>query len=116
MVGQGWPRGRCGRCEALLTAVVTCPRVNGIVSSAGRLAAIDDHEIDSRRILATSDLKYDPAPHMKEGMRVEVVHGPLKGVAGRLVRKGDHARLFLSVDVIGQGVSLEIDAADVRPY
>ena len=49
-------------------------------------------------------------------MVVEVTHGALKGVVGRLVRKGSHARLVLSVDLIGQGVSVEVDAADVKPY
>jgi transcription antitermination factor NusG len=49
-------------------------------------------------------------------MLVEVMHGPLKGVVGRLVRKGSHARLILSVDLIGQAVSVEVDAADVRAY
>ena len=35
----------------------------------------------------------------------------------RLVkRKGAHARLVLSVDLIGQAVSVEVDAADARPY
>jgi transcriptional antiterminator NusG len=53
---------------------------------------------------------------VKEGMVVEVVHGPLRGVIGRLVRKGTHARLVLSVDLIGQAVSVEVDAADVKPY
>jgi transcription antitermination factor NusG len=47
---------------------------------------------------------------------VKVVSGPLKGVAGRLIRKGAHARLVLSVDLIGQAVSVEVDAADVRAY
>ena len=48
---------------------------------------------------------------------VEVVHGPLSGVIGRLVRKdAQRARLVLSVDLIGQGVSVEVDAADVKPY
>ena len=43
--------------------------------------------------------------------------GPsLKGVFGRLVRKGAHARLILAVDLIGQAVSVEVDAADVRAY
>ena len=42
--------------------------------------------------------------------------GALKGVIGRLVRKGAHARLVLSVDLIGQAVSVEVDAADVRAY
>ncbi len=47
-------------------------------------------------------------------MMVEVTHGPLKGVVGRLVRKGSHARLVLAVDLIGQAVSVEVDAADVK--
>jgi transcription antitermination factor NusG len=47
---------------------------------------------------------------------VEVVHGPLKGVVGRLVRKGDHARLVLCVEMISQAVSVQVDAADVRKY
>ena len=36
-------------------------------------------------------------------------------MVGRLIRKGAHARLILSVDLIGQGVSVEVDAADVKP-
>ena len=47
---------------------------------------------------------------------VEVAHGPLKGVIGRLQRKGSHARLVLAVDLIGQAVSVEVDAADVKAY
>ena len=49
-------------------------------------------------------------------MMVEVVHGPLKGVIGRLVRKNDRDRLVLSVDLIGQAVSAEVDAADIKAY
>jgi transcription termination/antitermination protein NusG len=63
-----------------------------------------------------TDLAYDPCPLIREGMMVEVVHGPLRGIIGRLVRKGSHARLVLAVDLIGQAVSVEVDAADVKPY
>jgi transcription antitermination factor NusG len=50
-------------------------------------------------------------------MMIEVVHGPLRGVVGRLVRKdAARARLVLSVDLIGQAVSVEVDAADVKAY
>ncbi|CAN5666334.1 hypothetical protein BH23ACI1_BH23ACI1_32200 [soil metagenome] len=63
-----------------------------------------------------SDLQFDPCPFIREGMLVEVVHGPLKGIVGRLQRKGAHARLVLSVDLIGQAVSVELDAADVKAY
>jgi transcription termination/antitermination protein NusG len=94
--------------------VLKCPRAAGIVSFAGEHAIIPDHEIESLRTLVTSELKFDPVPFIKEGAEVEVIHGPLKGVFGRLVRKGDHARLILAVDFIAQAVSVEVDAADVR--
>jgi transcription antitermination factor NusG len=97
-------------------AVRSCAGVVSLVSTAGRPVAIPDDEIEGIRMLVTSDLQYDPCPLVHVGDRVEVVSGPLRGVVGRLVRKGTHARLVLSVDLIGQGVSVELDAADVRPY
>jgi transcription termination/antitermination protein NusG len=96
--------------------VLRCTGVVNIVSFEGEPAPIPDHEIEGIRRLVESDLAYDPCPMIREGMMVEVMHGPLKGVAGRLLRKNDKARLVLSVDLIGQAVSVEVDAADVRPY
>ena len=66
-----------------------------IVSFNGEIAPIPDIQIDGIRTLVESDLQYDPCPLIHEGMMVEVVHGPLKGVVGRLQRKGSHARLIL---------------------
>jgi transcription antitermination factor NusG len=97
-------------------SILKCTGVVSIVSFEGKLAAIPDHELDGIRRLIESDLQYDPCPLIREGAMVEVVHGALKGVVGRLVRKGTHARLVLSVELIGQGVSVEVDAADVKPY
>src|SRR5512140_703461 len=96
--------------------VLKCSGVVTIVSFEGKPAPISDRELESIRVLVGSDLQYDPCPLIREGMMVEVTHGPLKGVFGRLVRKGAHARLVLSVDLIGQAVSVEVDAADVRAY
>ena len=110
-----------GYCFARFTpdeslAVLTCTGVVNIVSFEGKPAPIPEHEIDGIRRLVESDLQYDPCPLIQEGMVVEVRHGALKGVVGRLVRKGPHARLILAVDLIGQAVSVEVDAADVKPY
>lgn len=97
-------------------AVLTAPGVVNIVSFNSEIAPIPEQEIESIRRLVATDLQYDPCPLIHEGMMVEVVSGPLKGVTGRLVRKGAHARLILAVDLIGQAVSVEVDAADVREY
>jgi transcription antitermination factor NusG len=97
--------------------ILKCTGVVNIVAfEGGEPAPIPDEEINGIRLLVQSDLAYDPCPLIKEGELVEVVHGPLKGVTGRLVRKNEKARLILSVDLIGQAVSVEVDAADVRPY
>jgi transcriptional antiterminator NusG len=97
-------------------SILKCSGVVSIVSVNGEIAAIPDHEIEGVRRLVTSELQYDPCPLIPEGAMVEVIHGPLKGVVGRLQRKGAHARLMLAVDLIGQAVTVEVDAADVRAY
>ena len=91
------------------TGVVSIVSVNGDACAGAR----------SRRSRASgrwsaSTLPYDPCPTIKTGTMVEVVHGPLTGVVGRLTRKGTQARLILAVNLIGQGVSVQVDAADVR--
>lgn len=96
--------------------VLTCDGVVQIIGTDGVPAPIPDVEIDGIRQLVESELQYDPCPLIKEGEMVKVVSGPLKGVIGRLQRKGAHARLVLSVDLIGQAVSVEVDAADVRAF
>jgi transcription antitermination factor NusG len=97
--------------------ILKCTGVVSIVSIAGKPAPIPEYEVDSIRLLIGSELKFDPCPLIREGMMVEVVHGPLRGVVGRLMRKdAKRSSLVLSVDLIGQAVSVEVDAADVRPY
>jgi transcriptional antiterminator NusG len=97
--------------------VLKCTGVVNIVSFDGKPAHIPDIELDSIRLLIDSEFQYDPCPLIREGMMVAVVHGPLRGVVGRLMRKdAKRATLVLSVDLIGQGVSVEVDAADVKPY
>jgi len=110
----GYCFGRFNGAERL--PVLKCSGVVNIVSFDGDIVPIPEHEIESIRRLVESELQFDSCPLIREGMMVEVTHGPLKGVIGRLVRKGAHARLMLSVDLIGQAVSVEVDASDVKAY
>lgn len=97
--------------------ILKCSGVVSIISFEGKPAPIPPIELESIRLLVATDLQYDPCPLVHEGDLVEVVHGPLNGVVGRLTRKdASRARLVLSVDLIGQAVSVEVDASDVRAY
>jgi transcription antitermination factor NusG len=94
--------------------ILKCVGVVQIVSFNGVPAPIPEQEIDSVRILLASQLPHDPCPMMTEGDLVEVVHGPLKGSIGRLLRKGPRTRVQISIDIINRAVAVEVDAADIR--
>ena len=63
------------------------PGVVQFVASEGKPVAIPDGQIDAVRQLVSSGLKYDPYPYVKEGMRVTIRNGPLKGVEGLVLAK-----------------------------
>jgi transcription termination/antitermination protein NusG len=93
-------------------SVLRIPGVVQFVASEGKPVAIPDYQIDAVRQLVNSGLKYDPYPYVKEGMRVTIRNGPLKGVEGLVLAKRKKHLLVLSVDLIQQSASLEIDIND----
>jgi transcription antitermination factor NusG len=95
--------------------VLKAAGVVGLVGPSGQPEPIPDGEIESIRALGGSRLSYEPFPFLAEGAAVEVIRGPLMGARGKLLRKGRDLRVVLSVTLIRQSVSVEIDAADVAP-
>lgn len=83
------------------------------IVGAAQPEPIPDEEIVALQKLMSSVLPYDPHPYLHEGMDVEVVRGPLRGVQGILLRKEKKHRLILGVRLIQQAVAVEIDVADV---
>jgi transcription antitermination factor NusG len=86
-----------------------------IVGSGGRPEPIPDGEIENLKTLMSSVLPYDPHPYLHEGMTVEVVRGPLRGVRGVLLRKEKRHRLVVGIRLIQQAAAVEIDVRDVEP-
>ncbi|MGH7231251.1 MAG: UpxY family transcription antiterminator [Nitrospiraceae bacterium] len=90
--------------------------VVSIIGSGGQQPEpIPDSEIESLRLLVNTCLPYDAHPYLKEGMPVEVISGPLQGLKGRLIRKAKLCRLVVSINLIQQAASVEIDASSVAP-
>ena len=96
-------------------AVLQSQGVVCLIGSAGRAEPIPDEEIDSLRKVLNNSSEFAYHPYLKEGMLVEVIHGPLQGVKGRLVREARHARLVLSITLIQRAVAIEISADSVAP-
>ena len=93
-------------------------QVSGVVEIVGSGSCpepIPDAEIEALKTLMTSVLPYDPHPYLHEGMQVEVLRGPLRGVQGILLRKEKRHRLVIGVRLIQQAAVVEIDIQDVQP-
>jgi transcription antitermination factor NusG len=57
----------------------------------------------------------DPYPYLKKGIRVEVTSGPLRGLQGLIESRTSFDKLILAVDMLGQGVTVELQGASVEP-
>jgi len=95
--------------------VLTTPGVHMIISRGERVATVPEEEIEAIRRTIEGPFRVEPHPFLRCGERVRVVRGSLEGVEGILTRKKNLFRLVLSVDMLAQSVSVEIDAMDVEP-
>lgn len=85
--------------------------VNFVANSEGPVP-VEEEQIQAIQRVLESGVNYDPYPYVKEGMRVRIRKGPLRGVEGILIGKRKKHLLILSVDLIRQSASLEINISD----
>jgi len=96
-------------------AVLEAPGVIALVGSPERPEPIPDAEITALQRLSASKLPFDTHPYLEQGATVEIIRGPLAGVRGRMIHRGNGTQLILSVNLIQQAAAVHIDAADVHP-
>jgi len=92
-------------------------RSDGVVNILGQGDAIEpvpDHEIEAVRQLLDSNGRCQAHPLLQKGAWVRVKRGPLKDLEGFLIRVKNQSRLVLSVTLLAQSVSTEIDVSDVQ--
>jgi transcription antitermination factor NusG len=94
--------------------ILKVPSVVRIVGFQNTPEPIPHEQIVAVRTLVFSQLPYDPFPELVTGDKVLVKRGPLRGLIGHLVEKKSRYRFVITVDLIQQAVSCEIDAADVE--
>jgi transcription antitermination factor NusG len=97
-----------GRLRALETNLV----VNCIpVADQARLRA------DLNRVfrLMTSDAPLGPEARLPPGAPVAIVRGPLAGLEGKVIRRGGRLTFFVEVEMLRQGVSVELESWMIEP-
>ncbi len=87
-----------------------------VLGNNGIPTPIPDEEIFSVRTLIGSGMAVTPCAYLKEGTKVRVVNGPLIGIDGILLEtQPQKNRLIISVHLLKESVSVEIDDSDVEP-
>lgn len=56
-----------------------------------------------------------PEDRLQPGARVEIIHGPLAGLEGKVLRRGKQLRFFVEVQLLQRGVSVEIENWMIQP-
>ena len=93
----------------------TAGTVSILRNSEGPLP-IPSYQIENLQTMLSSSEPIGLHPYLKEGDWVMVVRGPLTGCSGILVRQNPkRGRLVVSLDIIQQSVSVELDMEDVEP-
>ena len=93
-------------------AIITTPAVQQILTSGGRLAALDVEEIESVR-RAAAMISARPHPYLSIGQKVRVQSGALCGVEGFLVSRRSGHRLVISADLLQRAISVELDCHQI---
>ena len=65
--------------------------------------------------LISSGVAIAPEERLKPGMLVEITSGPLKGLDGKVLRRGSQYRFVIQVDFLGRGASCEVEGWSLRP-
>jgi transcription termination/antitermination protein NusG len=95
--------------------VLQLPGVVRFVSFNGQPAALPGDDIEALKNGLAQGVHAEHHPYLTTGRRVKVVHGPLCGAQGILLRVKTNWRVVISIDAIMRSVSVEIDEADIAP-
>jgi len=96
--------------------IVSQAGVVNIVHFSGQYIPVHESVINSLKILIQNKIKLDPYPYLKEGDKVLIKKGPLRGLEGYIVEKRKrNTFLVVSVDAITSSVKCAVDIDLVDP-
>jgi transcription antitermination factor NusG len=97
-------------------AILTVPGVFLIVTSGGGgFGLIPDAEIQNLRKAVEDPRGIQPQGHPAVGNRVRITSGPLADVEGVLVRRKNQCRVVISIALLAQSASVEVNEWEIEP-
>jgi transcription antitermination factor NusG len=72
-------------------------------------------ELSSLKRVMEAGLGIDPYPALKTKSRCRVRSGPLQGMEGQVLHRKGKAKFIVTITILGQGASVEIDGTELEP-
>ena len=95
--------------------VLKAPGVVSIVGLGRTPIPIQEDEINSLRMVVSTELPVEPHPFVDVGESVEITAGPLSGIVGTVIRVKDAWRIVLSITLLRRSVLVEVDPSKLVP-
>ena len=101
-------------CSTKRVRVLEIPSVLWIAGSSRGTTPVPDSCIESLKE-AVQLCKVEPHPYLVVGEKVRIKRGAMAGMEGILVRKKKDFRVVITLEMLFQSMSLEVDAENLEP-
>lgn len=94
-------------CRSIISVagyIITTPGVIKILGVNGRPTPVDEMEMTAMKKIVLSGFPLHPHKSLQVGDMVTIRKGPLAGISGRIIRKGNGLRLVVTVQMIEKSI------------
>lgn len=98
----------------LLSVLKTTGAVRILSTPNGNPIAVPPEEIDSLRLMVENGQDLSIYPFLREGARIRIRTGSLRGVEGVLAVKGSQYMCIVNIEILGRSVGIKIHAGDLE--
>ncbi len=95
--------------------LLTTPGFLYLVGVGKNPEPVDESEIAAIQSVVRSGLPVTPWPSLMVGQRVQLKHGPLRGLEGVLTKIANQHRMFVSVTLLKRSISVEVAPEWIQP-
>jgi transcription antitermination factor NusG len=98
-----------------LVPIVSATGVVQILSRDRKPEAVEESEIFALQSMTGANMLLEPWPAFETGQKIKILHGPLAGVEGHIVRDPGKPRLVVSVSLLRRSVVTQINREYLEP-
>ena len=95
--------------------VVTVPGVVRILGCGTKPEPVSDSEIGAVQAIVASGFRFEPWQFLSAGRAIRIVHGPLAGIEGRLMRSKNKDQVVVDITLLQRSVAVDVEGIWVEP-